>query len=111
MRTHEDALGSLEYIVLLAVLRVGVDAYGMTVRREILAVAGRDLSIGAVYTTLVRMESKGYLRSYPGQATAERGGRAKRHYCATAKGIGAVRDMREVLNKMGEGVEGIRGVS
>ena len=83
---REDTLGSLEHIVLLAVMRLGSDAYGMTVRREIQSATGRDISIGAVYATLVRLESKGFVRSHAGEPTAERGGRAKRYFNMTADG-------------------------
>jgi len=59
MKKGQEPLGSLEHIVLLAVMRLGANAYGVTVRREIEIATGRDLSIGAVYATLVRLESKG----------------------------------------------------
>jgi PadR family transcriptional regulator PadR len=78
MKKREEPLGSLEHIVMLAVMRLGSDAYGMTVRREIENATGRDMSIGAVYATLVRLESKGFIKSHTGEPTAERGGRAKR---------------------------------
>ena len=73
-----DLLGSLEYIVLLALVRLEENAYGMTVRREIEARTGRSVSIGAIYATLERLQTKGYVRSFIGEPTAERGGRAKR---------------------------------
>lgn len=110
MTTDAESLGSLEHIVLLAVMRIGPDSYGMTVRREISAAIEREISIGAVYTTLARLESKGYVKSYAGQRTAERGGRAKRHFLVTAAGIGAVRKMRKILNRMGDGIEALRGL-
>jgi PadR family transcriptional regulator, regulatory protein PadR len=73
-----DLLGSLECVVLLALVRLGPEAYGMTVRREIEKRTGRDISIGAVYATLERLETKGFVSSFTGEPTAERGGRAKR---------------------------------
>ena len=69
-----ELLGSLEYIVLLAVTHLGDEAYGMTVRREIESRTGRDLSIGAIYSTLERLEAKGLVSSYTGEPTAQRGG-------------------------------------
>jgi DNA-binding PadR family transcriptional regulator len=72
-----DLLGSLEHIVLLALIQLQSNAYGMTVRREIEERTGRNISIGAVYTTLERLQAKGYVSSLVGEPTAERGGRAK----------------------------------
>jgi DNA-binding PadR family transcriptional regulator len=107
MKTRDNSLGSLEHIVLLAVMRLGSDAYGMTVRREIESATGRDISIGAVYATLVRLESKGFVTSYTGEPTAERGGRAKRHFRMTADGKGALRDTHEIILKMSAGLTGL----
>jgi PadR family transcriptional regulator, regulatory protein PadR len=109
MKARQDALGSLEHIVLLAVMRLGSNAYGMTVRREIESATGRDVSIGAVYATLVRLESKGFIRSYAGEPTAERGGRAKRYFRMTAEGKGALRNTHEVILKMSAGLKGLQG--
>ena len=110
MKESEGPLGSLEHIVLLAVMRAGSDAYGMTVRREIEGATGRDISIGAVYATLTRLESKGLIRSYTGAPTAERGGRAKRHFRITADGVAAVRKMHALIKKMSAGIEGLQGL-
>ena len=103
----ENPLGSLEHIVLLAVMRLGADAYGMTVRREIEAVTGRDLSIGAVYATLVRLESKGFIKSHSGEPTPERGGRAKRYFSMTARGAGALRNTHEIIQRLSAGLPGL----
>src|ERR1044071_3413402 len=108
MKRSEDGLGALEHIVLLAVMRLGADAYGMTVRREIDSASGRDISIGAVYATLVRLESKGFVESFTGEPTAERGGRAKRHFRITADGKGAVRNTQEIIRKMSAGIKGLQ---
>jgi DNA-binding PadR family transcriptional regulator len=99
-----DLLGSLEQIVLLAVIRLGTDAYGMTVRREIEARTGRNISIGAIYTTLERLESKGYVSSYTGEPTAARGGRAKRHFQIEAEGRKALRAAQDAIRKMSAGL-------
>ena len=108
MKRREDPLGSLEHIVLLAVMRLAPDAYGMTVRREIEGATGRDISIGAVYATLVRLESKGFVKSFAGEPTAERGGRAKRHFRITADGKGALRNTHEIIQKMSAGLKGLQ---
>ena len=108
MKTREDPLGSLEHIVLLAVMRLDANAYGMTVRREIENATGRDISIGAVYATLDRLQSKGYVRSHTGEPTAERGGRAKRYYDMTAGGVGALRNTHDIILKMSAGLKGLQ---
>ena len=74
------ALGEFEQLILLALVRLGPDAYGATVRREIEEHAGREVSISAVYTTLERLEQKGLVRSRIGEPTPERGGRRRRHF-------------------------------
>jgi len=108
MAKREDTLGALEHIVLLAVMRLGSDAYGMTVRREIESTTGRDISIGAVYATLVRLESKGFVTSFTGEPTAERGGRAKRHFRITADGKVVLRNTHEIIQKMSAGLKGLQ---
>ena len=99
-----DLLGSLELLVVLALVRLGDDAYGMTVRREIEARTGRDLSIGAIYATLERLEGKGYIRSEVGEPTAERGGRAKRLFRLAAKGEAALEASQRALRNMTTGI-------
>ncbi|HUN76238.1 MAG TPA: helix-turn-helix transcriptional regulator [Steroidobacteraceae bacterium] len=108
MRLPENPLGSLEHIVLLAVMRLGSGAYGMTVRREIENIARRDISIGAVYATLVRLESKGFIKSHSGEPTPERGGRAKRYFRMTIQGEGVLRNTHEVIQKMSAGLKGLQ---
>jgi DNA-binding PadR family transcriptional regulator len=99
-----ELLGSLEHVVLLAVVHLGDDAYGMTVRREIESRTGRNLSIGAIYATLERVEAKGLVSSYTGEPTAQRGGRAKRHFRLTAEGLRALRSSQDALKKMTAGL-------
>jgi PadR family transcriptional regulator, regulatory protein PadR len=98
-------LGSLEQIVLIALVRLGANAYGMTVRREIEERTGRALSIGAVYATLERLQTKGYVRSFVGEPTAERGGRAKRLFRIEAEGQRALRTTQETMRKMTAGLK------
>jgi PadR family transcriptional regulator PadR len=100
-----DLLGSLEYLVLLALVRLGPDSYGMTVRREIEKRAGRNLSIGAIYATLDRLESKGLVSSSIGQPTAARGGRAKRHFQIEAEGESALRASEDAIRRMSAGLK------
>jgi PadR family transcriptional regulator len=98
-----DYLGEFEQIVLLALSRVGRDAYGMTIRREIEATTGRKVSIGAVYATLDRLATKGYARSRLSAPVSERGGRARRLYELTSEGVTALKRSREILEKMWKG--------
>jgi PadR family transcriptional regulator, regulatory protein PadR len=100
-----EFIGSLEHIVLLAIVRLGENAYGMTVRQEIEARTGRDISIGAVYATLERLQTKGYVSSEVGEPTPERGGRAKRLFRIEADGEAALRASHEAIRKMTSGLQ------
>src|SRR5271166_478145 len=83
-------LGRFEEHVLLALVRLGENAYGVPIRREIAELTGRDVSFGAVYTALDRLERKGYVTSWVGDSTPERGGRAKRYFQIESPGITAI---------------------
>jgi PadR family transcriptional regulator PadR len=99
-----DYLGEFEHIVVLALLRLGDQAYGVTVRQEIEARISRDVSIGAIYATLDRLQAKGYVKSQLGDPTPERGGRSKRFFHVTAKGLAAVNRTHSALQRMTDGV-------
>jgi DNA-binding PadR family transcriptional regulator len=103
-----DYLGEFEHIVLLALLRLEDRAYGVTVRQEIEFRAQREVSIGAVYATLDRLEGKGYVTSHRGDPTPERGGRSKRFFRVTADGVEAVSRTHRALQRMTEGLGLIR---
>ena len=96
-----DRLGRFEELVLLALVRLRENAYGVTIRREIADRTGRDVSFGAVYTTLDRLERKGYVLSRMGDPTPERGGRAKKYFRLEAPGIRALNESRETVARMG----------
>ncbi|HEY4217198.1 MAG TPA: helix-turn-helix transcriptional regulator [Gemmatimonadaceae bacterium] len=98
-------LGELEQIVLLAVLRVGRDAYGVPVHDEIQTRAGRDLTLGTIYKTLNRLEEKGLVLSHVGEPTAERGGRRTRCYVVTAAGKRSLAASLKVLRRMAAGLD------
>jgi DNA-binding PadR family transcriptional regulator len=85
-RAHPPSLAEFESLVLLALVRLGPDAYGATIRRDIEARTGRDLAISAVYVTLGRLEAKGLVRSRVGDPTPQRGGRRRRHYALLPAG-------------------------
>jgi DNA-binding PadR family transcriptional regulator len=106
-----DYLGEFEHIIVLALLRLENRAYGVTVRREIEFRTKREVSIGAVYATLDRLETKGYVTSHRGDPTPERGGRSKRFFRVTAKGMTAVNRTQRVLRSMTEGLDLIRSCS
>jgi PadR family transcriptional regulator PadR len=103
-----DFLGEFEHVVLLAVLRLDEHAYGVTVRREIEACTKREVSIGAVYATLDRLEGKGYVQSRAGDPTPERGGRSKRFFRVTAQGVSAVNRTQRALRTLNEGLKLLR---
>ena len=104
-----DLLTDLELMILLAVLRAGDDAYGVTVAREIEQTAGRSVAVAVVYTTLDRLEDRGLVSSSIGDPTPERGGRAKRYFRATPKGLRQARDTRRALNALWSGLPELRG--
>jgi DNA-binding PadR family transcriptional regulator len=100
-------LGEFEQVVLLAILRLGDDAYAVTVHDEIARCTGRDVSRGSIYITLDRLETKGYLRSRLGDPTPERGGRAKRFYTLRPKAVEALRESRRALVALWRGLESV----
>jgi len=100
-----DFLGEFEQVVLLAVLRQENEGYGMSIRREIEESVGRDVTIGAVYSTLDRLERKGFVRSREGEAEPVRGGRARKHFAVTADGADALRTSRAMMNELWDGVD------
>jgi len=96
-------LGEFEQVLLFAVLRLGDDAYGTTIRREIAERTGQELSPGAVYTALDRLETRGLVASWFGDPTHERGGKRKRHYRVEAAGALALSRAFEAIAAMSEG--------
>jgi PadR family transcriptional regulator PadR len=100
-----ELLGSLEHIILLALARLDGSAHGMIVRREIEKRTGRNVSIGAVYATLERLEAKGYVSSFTGEPTAERGGRAKRLFRVEAAGKKALQVSEQTIRNMTAGLK------
>ena len=93
-------LGDIELLVLSALVRLGPDAYGVSLSREIERQGKRLLALGSVYAALERLESKGLVESALGEATPERGGRAKRHFRITTVGLRELRAARQALIRM-----------
>jgi DNA-binding PadR family transcriptional regulator len=90
-------LGEMEHLVLLAILRLGSEAYGIPILDEVVSRSGRQVSKATVYVALKRLERKGFVSSRLGEATAERGGRAKRYFRFRPSGLRALRESRAVL--------------
>jgi PadR family transcriptional regulator PadR len=99
------SLGDFEQIVLLAILRVAENAYGVTIRAEIAACTNREPAPGALYTTLDRLEEKGMVSSRLGDPTPQRGGRAKRFFTVTASGLAAVMQAQRSYQRLLKGLK------
>jgi DNA-binding PadR family transcriptional regulator len=93
-------LGEFELMILLSLVRLGEDAYGVPLARELSSLRGRTISAGSVYAALGRLESKGLIESSLGEPTAERGGRAKRYFRVTQQGLHSLEETRRVLNQL-----------
>jgi PadR family transcriptional regulator PadR len=98
-------LGEFEHLVLLAILRLGADAYGVTIARELEEHARRRVSRGALYTTLDRLEGKGLVRWKVGAGTRERGGLPRRCYTVSARGVAALKTSHQILQHMWRGLD------
>jgi PadR family transcriptional regulator PadR len=105
MKPGVPVLGEFEQLVLLALMRLGPDAYGATIRREIEARTGRDLAISAVYVTLERLEIKGLVKSRIGDPTPQRGGRRRKHFALQPAGRRAITVACRAFKLMTEGLE------
>jgi PadR family transcriptional regulator PadR len=97
-------LGEFEYLMLTAVARLGDAAYGVAIRHEIEAATGRPCSLGALYTTIDRLETKGLIRTSMGDPTPQRGGRPKRMVRITSKGEQAASAFYEAVMRVSRGV-------
>lgn len=103
------SLGEFEQLVLLAILRLGDEAYGVTIRAEILACTGREVAPGALYTTLDRLEEKGIVRSRFGDATPQRAGRPRRYFALTKTGHAALVSAQRAYQRLMEGLNLLGG--
>lgn len=106
---HSASLGEFEQVVLLAILRLEREAYGVTIRSEIAACTGREPAPGALYTTLDRMEEKGIVRSWYGESTPQRGGRAKRFFLLTKAGLAALVSAQRAYQSLLDGLDLLGG--
>jgi PadR family transcriptional regulator, regulatory protein PadR len=99
-----DYLGDFEHLVLLAIIRQEQEGYGLAIRDEIVTRTGRDVATGAIYTTLDRLEKKGYVRSSIEQGTVDRDNRRRRRYKVTKKGLDAVNETQASIGRMSAGL-------
>ena len=97
-------LGEFEHVVLLAVMRLGDGAHGALIREEIEDVTQRSVTVGALHATLERLERKGLVSSWIGEPTAERGGKAKRHFRIDAAGVDALKEARATFDRLHAGL-------
>src|SRR5258708_4587049 len=99
-----DSLGEFEQSLLLAIVHLGENAYGVTIRQAIETRTGPDVAVGALYTSLSRLEKKGYVRSELSHPTPPHGGRSKRHFTLRGAGAGALGESRARVDRRGEGL-------
>jgi PadR family transcriptional regulator, regulatory protein PadR len=99
-------LGGFENLLLLVILRLDDRAYGVSIRQELLEQVEKDVAIGAIYTGLDRLEQKGFVKSWTGEPTPERGGRAKKFYRVTAQGKKALQETHRAIHRLSTGLEG-----
>lgn len=104
MSDKEKFLGEFEQFILLSILKLNDNAYGTAIRQLLAEAVKRDVTIGALYTTLERLEKKGLLTSKMGEVTPERGGRAKKYFKLTAPGHGALKRSKDALTSMWQGL-------
>src|SRR4051812_30347529 len=102
-------LTDFELVILLAVLRVGDNAYGVSIATEIENTGGRTVLLAAIYTALDRLQENGLVTSSYGDPTPERGGRAKRFFKVTAKGLKAVKETQRSFVSMWSGIPQLKG--
>lgn len=106
-----DYLGNFELMVMLSLMRLQENAYGVPISREIEETTGREVALASVYSTLERLESKGLVCSELGEPTHERGGRAKKYFHITASGLRQVREARRSLGKLWKRLAQLEGVA
>lgn len=108
--THRPYLGELELMLLLAVIHLGDEAYGLPIARRLEIERGRGVSVGSVYAALERLEGKGLVTSTLGDPTPERGGKAKRYFRVTKEGLRQAQETRRVLSRMWQALPDMKRV-
>ena len=103
------SLGAFELMIMLALMRLGEPAYGVPISREIEDACGQVVALATLYAALARLEKKGLISSRVGEPTAERGGRAKRYFRITARGLRDVREAQRVFTSLWQGIPALKG--
>ncbi len=106
---NPNPISNFELMVMLALIRLGDDAYGVPISEEIEAHSGHDVALGSVYAALERLHDRGMVTSSVGEPTAERGGRAKRYFKVTGKGMKVVQDTQRTLTRLWKGMPKLEG--
>lgn len=106
---RRNPIGNLDLIAMSALIRLADEAYGVSISHEIKETTGSEVALGTIYAVLQRLEREGMVRSSLGEATPERGGRAKRYFRITAKGVREVNQMRRALTKLWRGMPELAG--
>jgi PadR family transcriptional regulator PadR len=102
--TRRNSTGNLDLITMLVLIRLDEEAYGVSISREIKQTIGQEIALGTIYAVLERLERNGLASSTLGESTPERGGRAKRYFRITAKGLREVNRLRRAFGKLWQGV-------
>jgi PadR family transcriptional regulator PadR len=103
------SLGAFDLMIMLALMRLDEPAYGVPISREIEDASGRVVAVATLYAALARLEKKGLISSQLGEPTADRGGRAKRYFRVTARGLREVRDTQRVFTSLWQGIPKLKG--
>ena len=106
---RRDYLGSFELMVLLTVMHLGEDAYGVPISEEIEAETGHEVAVASVYAALQRLEDKGLVSSRFGDPTPERGGRAKKYFKVTGKGLREAKNTHRALTRLWRNIPQLEG--
>ena len=101
-------LGEFEMMILLAIIHLGEEAYGVPISREMEKYRGKEVAVGSVYAALERLEGKGLVKSMLGDPTPERGGKAKRFFQITKEGLRRVHETRRVLTRLWQTIPGLK---
>src|SRR4051794_29556837 len=104
-----NLISNFELMVILALIRLGDEAYGVPISQEIERQSGQEIAVGSVYAALDRLEGRGWITSRMSESTAERGGRAKRYFKVTGKGLKTVRETQRTLVRLWRDLPGLEG--
>ena len=107
MASGSESISNFELMVMLALIRLGDEAYGVKICDEVATQSERDVALGSVYAALERLQDRGFVASSVGDPTPERGGRAKRYFNITGKGIDVVRQTQQTLTRMWRGLSAL----